>query len=480
VWQRLRGSGRGGAWTKEDGTLPVRLYHALSNPAAEDSRPLTAAFRKQRLEPLAAHLKAMPDLPAVRRLFVVPTGVMGRIPVEVLSEDYQVSYVPSATLFARMRQRHRPLQGTALLALGDPTFAMPQARLPEPPDHGLLLLAVVPGGNAARAELHSGDVLLRYAGHRLSSIDDLKKAITSDRAAVLVWREGKEINARLAGGALGVSIDPRPAAEAIREQRKSDLLLAKRGTGHAPLPGTRWEVEAIAHLLAGTKILLGSSASEQELDRLNAAKLLKDYRLLHLATHGEADKDDPDRSALILAQDRLPDALRQAQARRKVYDGRLLVKAIRRDWQLDADLVVLSACQTALGRDLHGEGLLGFAFAFLQKGARSVVLSRWKVDDAATALLMLRFYENLLGKRKNLAQPLGRAEALQEATTWLRMLPRKEAETLVASLTHGEIRGTLRPALKRKPDAKAKVPPGDRPYAHPYYWAAFVLVGDPE
>jgi CHAT domain-containing protein len=156
------------------------------------------------------------------------------------------------------------------------------------------------------------------------------------------------------------------------------------------------------------------------------------------------------------------------------------VKSIRRDWQLDADLVVLSACRTALGRNLGGEGLLGFAQAFLQKGARSVVLSRWKVDDAATALLMLRFYENLLGKRKELAQPLGRAEALQEAKVWLRTLPRKEVETLVASLTHGEIRGTLGPAPKRKLPAKAQVPAGDRPYAHPYYWAAFVLVGDPE
>jgi CHAT domain-containing protein len=108
------------------------------------------------------------------------------------------------------------------------------------------------------------------------------------------------------------------------------------------------------------------------------------------------------------------------------------------------------------------------------------VLSRWKVDDAATALLMLRFYENLLGNRKELAQPLGRAAALQEAKTWLRRLPRKEVETLVASLTHGEIRATIGPAPKAKVAEPARVPAGDRPYAHPFYWAAFVLVGDPE
>jgi hypothetical protein len=480
VWQRLRGSGRDGVWAEEDRALRYRLYRALSDPAAGEPAPLAAAFRKQWLEPLIPQLKATANLPAVRRLFIVPTYAMGGVSAEVLSEEHEVSYVPSATLFARMRENPRPVQASSLLALGDPTFEVPKPRLPEPPDHGLLLRAVLPGGSAARAGLRAGDVLLRYGDQRLSSLDDLKKAITGDRASVRFWREGNEIDTRLQEGALGVSIDRRPAPQAIRARRQSDLLLVKRGTGHAQLPGTRWEVEAISRLLPRTKALLGSFASEQELDRLNEAKELKHYRLVHLATHGEADEDDPDRSALILAQDRLPDPLQQAQANRKVYDGRLTVKTIRRDWQLDADLVVLSACQTALGKEAGGEGLLGFAQAFLQKGARSVVLSRWKVDDAATALLMLRFYENLLGKRKGLAQPLGRSAALQEAKTWLRGLPRKEVETLVASLTHGEIRGTLGPARKTKAAAKAPVPAGDRPYAHPYYWAAFVLVGDPE
>jgi hypothetical protein len=480
VWQALKGNGPAGAWADQDSRLAARLYAALNATGGDDPASLAAAFRKQRLEPLAPHLKATGDLPAVRRLFVVPTGLLGYIPVEVLSDEHEVSYVPSGTLFARMRQNHRPLHGTSLLALGDPAFDVPRPRLPELPDHGLLLLAVFPGGSAARAGLRSGDVLLQYAEQRLDSLDDLKKVLNKGRVSIRVWRDGKEIDARLEGGALGVSVDRRPAPEAIRERRKSNPLLAQRGTGHAALPGTRWEVEAISRLLPGATTLLGSQASEQELDCLAEAGRLKQFRLLHLATHGEADRDDPDRSALILAQDRLPDALKQVQAHRKVYDGRLTVKAIRRYWQLDADLVVLSACRTALGRNLRGEGLLGFAQAFLQKGARSVVLSRWKVDDAATALLMLRFYENLLGKRKELAAPLGRAAALQEAKTWLRTLPRKEVETLVAGLTHGEIRGTVGPAPTKKLAAKAKVPEGERPYAHPYYWAAFVLIGDPD
>ena len=147
-------------------------------------------------------------------------------------------------------------------------------------------------------------------------------------------------------------------------------------------------------------------------------------------------------------------------------------------WQLDADLVTLSACETALGKQAGGEGYLGFAQVLFKAGAHALVLSRWKVDDTATALFMLRFYQNLLGKRDGLSAPLGRAAALREAQHWLRDLPRSEAEKLAAELTGGEVRGTV---SKLKPVAAAPVvPAGDHPYAHPYYWSAFMLLGDPD
>lgn len=183
------------------------------------------------------------------------------------------------------------------------------------------------------------------------------------------------------------------------------------------------------------------------------------------------------RSALLLANDRLPDEVEQARKGRKVYTGRLTAAAISK-WQLDADLVTLSACETALGKEAGGEGFLGFAQVLFQAGAHALVLSRWKGDDAATALLMLRFYENLLGKRPELNAPLGRAAALREAQSWLRDLPRSEAEQRSAQLAGGEVRGTVNPP---KPVAPVSVvPAGDRPYAHPYYWSAFMLLGDPE
>ena len=169
------------------------------------------------------------------------------------------------------------------------------------------------------------------------------------------------------------------------------------------MPGTRREVEALALLFhaAGrpTRALLGADASEPELDRLAAAGELGRFAFIHLATHGVIDEGVPARSAVILTQTGLPDPLEQALDHRPVFDGRLSVREIQHGWELKAELVTLSACETALGRDAGGEGFVGFTQALLLSGTRSLALSLWKVNDQATSLLMVRFYRNLLGTR---------------------------------------------------------------------------------
>src|SRR5262249_39691782 len=177
---------------------------------------------------------------------------------------------------------------------------------------------------------------------------------------------------------------------------------AARAGAPPPRPAPRREVEAIAALFPKDQVttLLGPEATESNLQGLARSGALKGYRFLHLATHGKANRDVALSSALFLAAEpeRPASASADPVVLESVPDGRITAEQIVRTWDLDADLVVLSACESGLGRYAGGEGYFGFAQALFVKGARSLVLSQWRVDDKATALLMARFYQNLLGK----------------------------------------------------------------------------------
>jgi tetratricopeptide (TPR) repeat protein len=483
-WVQLDGTGDRGAWTDSDRLLAFNLRDLLAH-GSPDWNDLARRLYDQRLKPLEPHLGTAGDLPAVRHLVVIPTGLMAGVPVELLTERYRVSYAPSGTLFARLHEQHRPLSGESLLALGDPAFSPAKSEPPPLPPYGLLLTLVLPGGAAQAARLRGGDVLLSYNGVKLNALADLKLVAEGQQIPAQAWRDGQVLDLTLKPGKLGVAIANDPAPTALRKEREAVALAERsRGESFKPLPATRREVQQIAGLFPGksTVTLLGSDASEQRLDVLaGESGGLKRFRVLHLATHGVADDISAEHSFLAVASDKLPDATAQLLAGKKVYNGRLTVEEIGTRWELDADLVTLSACQTAVGPDGGGEGLLGFSQVLFRKGARSLVLSLWKVDDTATALLMVRFYENLLGKREGLKAPLPRAEALREAKRWLRELPRKDAESLAAALDKGELRGSVSPLKPlAEPPKEAVGQKGDRPFAHPYYWAAFILLGDPD
>ncbi len=205
------------------------------------------------------------------------------------------------------------------------------------------------------------------------------------------------------------------------------------------------------------------------------------FSFIHLATHGVIDEAIPQRSAVILTQTGLPDPLEQVMNDKPVFDGRLTVREIQRSWDLKADLVTLSACETALGRDAGGEGFVGFTQALLMSGARSVCLSLWRVNDRATSLLMTRFYRNLLGKRAGLSQGMPKAEALYEAKQWLRSLTVDQVSGELATPVRGDVRPLAKDGDATPPGPSASPSSrGMRPYDHPYFWAAFVLVGDPD
>jgi CHAT domain-containing protein len=147
----------------------------------------------------------------------------------------------------------------------------------------------------------------------------------------------------------------------------------------APLPSTADEARDIARLFAGSAAVLeGARATRAELERSGFAHA----RILHFATHGLIDEERPERSGLVLTADPPRD------------DGLLQMRQIY-GLHLDAQLVTLSACDTALGQNVTGEGMIGLTRAFFFAGARSVVASLWDVEDAATAHLMEEFYARL-------------------------------------------------------------------------------------
>jgi CHAT domain-containing protein len=380
------------------------------------------------------------------------------------------------------------------LALADPVFdTAAEKDKPQPlPKGGVLLTMVLPRSNAAQAGLRPNDVLLRYGDADLAGPADFKPLPESNdpdrRVAVIVWRAGRTLDRQVRPGKLGVVLASEPAPQALAELRRLDRRLASRGDDDqwASLPGTRLEAVSLLRLFPKEEpaaLLMDSDASEQRLSELAQSGALAKYRYVHLATHGEVDDTFPLRSAVILSRDQLPDEKQRAElllSGQPIPDGRLTAEEVLRGWSLHCDLVTLSACQTALGKYERGEGFVGFAQALVLCGTRSVCLSLWKVDDTATALLMERFYQNVLGRREGLKGALPKAEALAEAKRWLRGLSREEALRRAASLSRGVARGKNRKMLPLLP-ALAPAAAGakeERPYAHPYYWAAFVLIGE--
>jgi len=287
-------------------------------------------------------------------------------------------------------------------------------------------------------------------------------------AAIYTWLTEKGRGSQATGRALLVG-DPPFAEEHLAAMEGMEMTLAAGDAAYDPellrsamrgsdealgslrrLAGSRREVSGIAAVCSEATVLVGAEASEQELVSLAESGRLGEFDTIHFATHALMDDERPEESALVLCQVSLPDPLEAAMAGTRIYDGLLRAKEIVREWDLDADLVTLSACETGLGKEVMGEGYIGFSHAFLQAGARSLLVSLRKVEDEPTSLLMRRFYENRAGiyeadRGLGAGRPMSKAQALQEAKHWL--------------CTYEDDHG-------------------NRPYEHPHYWSAFILIGD--
>lgn len=182
-----------------------------------------------------------------------------------------------------------------------------------------------------------------------------------------------------------------------------------------PLPFAEQELHAIGRTFRDrTRILSGAGARESGL----RDSAVPHYPVIHFATHGLVSDVQPKRSGLLLSPETGEDGLLQMS---EIYG-----------LGLKANLVVLSACQTALGREITGEGLIGLSRAFFYAGARSVVATLWNLNDRFAAEFVQRFY-------RELNQGHSSEEALRRAK--------------VAYINHPR-------------------------YSHPFYWSSLVLLGD--
>jgi CHAT domain-containing protein len=237
-----------------------------------------------------------------------------------------------------------------------------------------------------------------------------------------------------AAGAVALFADPVFSADDARIKSTTrskgerlltrDLERAARDVGRegfARLPFSRREAEAIAALAPRSQSIksLDFEASRDKVTGLDLSR----YRIVHFATHGLLNSHHPELSGIVLS---LVDEEGQPQ------NGFLRLHEIY-NLKLPAELVVLSACQTGLGKEIRGEGLVGLTRGFMYAGAARVVASLWKVDDAATAELMKRFYQKIFVRR-------------------------------------------LRPAAAMR-EAQVEMWREER-WRSPYYWAAFVMQGE--
>lgn len=150
------------------------------------------------------------------------------------------------------------------------------------------------------------------------------------------------------------------------------------------LPSSKTEAEMVSNAVGSADLFLGFDATRERLLSTNLA----DYKVVHLATHGFLDPERPELSSLVLSRyDRSGKPIDESIRMHDIYS-----------MKLNADLVVLSACQTGTGKEIKGEGVMGLNTAFLQAGARSVVSTLWQVEDNAANELMKEFYGRMVSE----------------------------------------------------------------------------------
>jgi len=210
------------------------------------------------------------------------------------------------------------------------------------------------------------------------------------------------------------------------------------------------EVESVAQFFEGGAV---AQLSRDEAVKNRVIAEMGSAGYLHFACHGFHHWSEPLRSGIVLGQGSVLTTLELLEQRMVQH----------------ARLVVLSACETGLvDLSRSPDELIGLPIGFLNAGASGVISTLWAVNDQATSLLIEAFYRN------HLERGMEPAAALRQAQTWLRSATRKELGEYYSSL----LRMSTDAAYFGLEEMVLKGQPEDRPYAHPYYWAAFTYLGN--
>lgn len=209
----------------------------------------------------------------------------------------------------------------------------------------------------------------------------------------------------------------------------------------SPLPGTALELGQLAQFY-NSALTAYKDQSTESFFKENTGKF--DY--IHLATHGVMNKYQPLRSHLLLAPS-------------KYDDGKLTVDEIF-DLNLNSKFVTLSACETGLGDLSTGDEIIGLSRAFIYSGASAVIVSLWKVDDISTALLMTKMHQFIKS-----GLPVAAA------------LSRAQRDLITKNFEHSSTRSAV--TIDWHDDLKNAITEGAEQYTSPYFWAPFIVIGNP-
>jgi CHAT domain-containing protein len=245
--------------------------------------------------------------------------------------------------------------------------------------------------------------------------------VTAPSTAVVALLRKETANRKPAAKTLVVFADPvfstndprvltAQAAHATKAESTADAMRSASELGLGDLRRLRFSRQEADEITRLANNDLKLEAVDFQANRALATSAeLGQYRIVHFATHGLINNTHPELSGVVLSL--VDEKGRPQNGFLRLYDLYNL--------KLSADLVVLSACQTALGKDVRGEGLVGLTRGFMYAGAPRVVASLWQIDDRASAEFMKRFYEGLLGQKLRPAAALRAAQvSMQKDPRW--------------------------------------------------------------